>query len=220
MNIAIIGAGNIGMVLARQLDKAGHHVTLAFSRDQQKLQQKAAQIGPNVQASSAAEAVRTSEVIILSCLWANIDAVLSEAGDLSGKIVIDATNQYDAQGLVSLPETVAAYNQARMPGAQLVRTFNMFTADSLGAVGAGEHDSVAMLYAAESADARATAEEIIAATGFTPVYIGGWDVVSFIEIPTGPALGKAYSPEAAGKIAEALLSHDIAKATDLANAPQ
>ena len=52
MNIAIIGAGHIGAHLARQCAKTGHEVTLAFSHDEQRLQDLAHQIGPGVQAAS------------------------------------------------------------------------------------------------------------------------------------------------------------------------
>ena len=45
MNIAVIGAGHIGGNLARQLARAGHQLTLGFSRDINVLQALANEIG-------------------------------------------------------------------------------------------------------------------------------------------------------------------------------
>jgi len=217
MKIAIIGAGNIGGHLAKQFSRAGHEVVISFSRDQQKLQQQASSLGQGVRADSVAEAVRQSDVIVLSCLWADIDSALAEAGDMSGKIVIDATNPYTPSGLVELPASVAEYNQARMPGAKIIRTFHMFTAEFQQEVSNGDHQPVAIFFAAEDASVKTVAEKLIACTGFTPVYVGGWDVVKFIDIPAGIILGKSYSPADAQKIADAIQQGDERDAKRLAD---
>jgi predicted dinucleotide-binding enzyme len=217
MNIAIIGAGNIGSNLAGRFSKAGHSVTISFSQDQQRLIQKAHAIGNGVVADTVANAVMRSEVVVLSCLWADIDTALAQAGSLADKIVIDVTNQYTATGLAQLPTSVAVYNQARIPQAKLIRSFNMLTADAQKAAGQGQRLSTAMFYAAEDTSIKPIAEQLIKETGFTPIYIGGWDVVQLIEASTGFVLGKSYTPADAQRIADVIQQGNLTLATELAN---
>lgn len=215
MNIAIIGAGNIGGNIAAQLSKAGHQVTICFSCDEDTLQQKAAQLGEGIHVATVSKAVRDSEVLVFAMPWPEIDTAITEVGDVRGKIIIDATNQYGPDGLVTLPTTVAEFNQKRLPGAYLVRTFNMFFASYEAEVGAGQHRPVAMFFVTEHAEAIATAEQIITDTGFEPVYLGGQKVAGLIEAPDGMLLGKAYAPDVAKQIVAAAQSKDISKLHEL-----
>src|SRR5689334_6573433 len=126
-SIGVIGAGRIGGNAARLLARAGHDVTVSYSRDADKLQALADEIGGR--AATPAEAAQ-ADVVILSVPWRLIDEVLAEAGPLDGKIVIDTTNQFGASGWEELPGglTAAQFNQRRMPGARLVKSFNTLTA--------------------------------------------------------------------------------------------
>src|SRR5690242_21034067 len=118
-SIGVIGAGRIGGNAARLLARAGHDVTVSYSRDADKLQALADDIG--ARAGTPAEAAQ-ADVVILSVPWRLIDDVLAEAGPLDGKIVIDTTNQFGTNGWEELPGgvTAAQFNQRRMPGARLV----------------------------------------------------------------------------------------------------
>ena len=129
MRIGVIGAGRIGGNAARLLAAAGHEVMLSFSRDLDRLREQAEAIGERASAGEVDEAARFGEVVILSVPWRLIDDVLERAGSLEGKIVIDTTNHYGSGGLESLPDGKAAaqVNQARMPGARLVKSFNTLT---------------------------------------------------------------------------------------------
>src|SRR4051812_42510961 len=116
MRIAIVGPGRIGSNCARQFAKAGHDVVVTFSRDATKLEELAGEIGGSAEADPAA-AVTGAEVVVLSVPWRVIDEALEEIGSLDGKIVIDTTNQYGADGWIELPggQTAAQHNAARMP---------------------------------------------------------------------------------------------------------
>lgn len=215
MRIAIIGVGNIGSNLAAQLSKAGHEITICFSRDQDRLKQKATQLGKTIRVATVAQAVKDSEVLVFAMPWSEVDSVLAEAGDVTGKVIIDATNQFGSDGPVALPTTVAQYNQNRLPGAYLVRAFNMFFASYEAEVGAGQHRPVAMFFVTEHDQAKSIAKQVIADTGFVPVYLGGWDVAQLIEIPDGMLLGKTYKPEIAEQIASAARAKDASKLQEL-----
>jgi predicted dinucleotide-binding enzyme len=114
MNVAIVGAGHVGGNIARQLARAGHTITVSFARDNQALQALAAEIGGR--AATPSEAVSGSEVVVVSVPWGAIPDALAQAGSISGKIVIDTTNQFGAGSKPADGQTAAAFNAARMLG--------------------------------------------------------------------------------------------------------
>ena len=126
MHIGIIGAGNIGGNIARQLARAGHQITISFTRDLTTLEALADEIGAT--AARPADAAQ-ADVIVLSVPWGAIDQALAQAGPLGGRIVIDTTNQFAAGRLAGLEgHTAARHNANRMPGARYTKCFNTLTA--------------------------------------------------------------------------------------------
>ena len=115
MNVAVVGAGRIGGNVAAQLARAGHQVTVSFARDQERVQALAVAIGAS--AAMPADAVAAAEVVVLSVPWGAIEQALDAAGSLSGKVVIDTTNQFGPGPKPSAGQTAAAFNAERMPGA-------------------------------------------------------------------------------------------------------
>jgi 8-hydroxy-5-deazaflavin:NADPH oxidoreductase len=84
MRLAIIGAGNVGKALGTALAAKGHVIAYG-TRNPAKTTE------PN--ATSVADALKTAELVILATPWSVTEALVCEhAGDLAGKIVIDATN--------------------------------------------------------------------------------------------------------------------------------
>lgn len=128
MKIGIIGSGNIGGTCARQAVRAGHQVMLSFSRDRERLDEFARELGRHATSGSPRQAVEFGDVIILSVPWGVIPLALSEAGELNGKIVIDTTNQFGSGPKPGPQQTAAAFNASRMPGARYVKSFNTLTA--------------------------------------------------------------------------------------------
>lgn len=218
MNIAIIGAGRIGANLARQFAKQGHAITLAFSRDEQRLHDLATQLDAGAHAASPAAAVSRADVVILAVPWNAIDVALHEMGAVTGKIVIDTTNPFshgpvDLGGMSSL-----TYNQQRLPGAKVAKAFNTITADFQAEVAAGLHRPVAMFYAAVDPEAQRVAAELVSAMGFVPVALEGPAEV-LMEAPRRPGAvyGEGYAPADAEQIADTA-KHDLATASQLADA--
>src|SRR5919108_5991500 len=99
-SIGVIGAGRIGGNAARLLAKAGHDVVVSYSRDPERLQALADEIGARV--GTLAEAAQ-ADVVMLSVPWRLIDDVLAEAGSLDDRIVIDTTNHFGPGGLPGPP---------------------------------------------------------------------------------------------------------------------
>lgn len=92
MKIAIIGSGNVGATLAKKWIKAGHTILIGarFPLSEKNIK-LATEIGED-RFSSIENAVKQSEIILISTpATATIDVVKS-LGDTTGKIIIDTMN--------------------------------------------------------------------------------------------------------------------------------
>ena len=174
MRIGVIGAGRIGGNAARLFAQAGHEVLVSFSRDPQKLDALAAEIGGR--AGTPREAVAFGDVVMLAVSWTLIDDVLAQAGPLDGKIVIDTTNQFGREGWEDLgDQTAAQVNAARMPGARYTKAFNTLTSgfqpEAAGRTGA---DRVVMFLCGDDDAAKRVVGGLIDDAGFTPSTWAPW----------------------------------------------
>lgn len=91
MNIAIVGTGNIGGALATKWALKGHTILLGVNN---KNQFKGRELlnNQNTSVSSISEAVSKSEVVLIAIPPTAIFEVLPQLNNVTGKIVIDATN--------------------------------------------------------------------------------------------------------------------------------
>lgn len=208
MRIGFIGAGHIGGNAARLFAAAGHDVMLSFARDPQSLADRAAAIGPRASVGTPAEAAKFGEVTMLSVQWPVIPLALEQSGPLRG-IVIDTTNQFERRGVVSLPGGVsaAAYNQQRLPGTSLVKSFNTLTsAFQAQAADRPAETRVAMFLSGEDAVAKGVVSMLIRDAGFEPVDLGGFEQAHLQEAPRRPGAvyGEEYRLPAALMVVEAV----------------
>ncbi len=167
---------------------AGHEVLVSFSRDRDTLATLATELGDRARTGTAAEAVTFGPVVMISAPWTAIDVALAAAGSLAGKIVIDTTNQFVPGGLDDLgAQTAAEINQARRPGARLVKAFNTLTsgfqAEAGGRTGT---DQVVLFLCGDDADAKATVASLIDDAGFVPVDLGDLADAAPMEAPRRP----------------------------------
>ncbi len=132
MKIGIIGAGNVGGTLGRILTKKGHQIVFGV-RDPQssKVQAAVDSTGGKALAASVREAASHGEVLILATPWNATQEAIASAGNLTGKIIIDATNPLEmtpaglAAGLTIGHTTSAAEEIAQWaPFALIVKAFN------------------------------------------------------------------------------------------------
>jgi 8-hydroxy-5-deazaflavin:NADPH oxidoreductase len=195
MEIGIIGAGHIGGNAARRFALSGHSVLLSYSRDPSTLDALAREIGKRARAGTPADAA-ACPVVVLSVPWRMIDDALAQAGSLTGRIVIDTTNQYGPGGLVTFPggATAAQYNAARMPRARYTKTFNTLTAGFQAAVASRTStDRVVQWVAGDDAEATATVLQLVRDAGYAPVDLGGTSDCAVMEAPRRP--GAVYGEE-------------------------
>ncbi len=92
MTTAIIGVGNIGATVARQLAAGGENLLIA-SQSKETADTLAAELGSNVSSTTVDDAIARSDSVILA-VWFNVlkDIVSSHAADLVGKVIVDPSN--------------------------------------------------------------------------------------------------------------------------------
>jgi predicted dinucleotide-binding enzyme len=91
MNIAIIGTGNVGGALATNWSKKGHNIYLGV-QDVKQFKGMELLKNQNTNAYSIKEAVAKSEVLLIATPPTAIFDILESMGEVSNKIIIDATN--------------------------------------------------------------------------------------------------------------------------------
>ena len=93
MNIAIIGAGNVGGARGEAWAKKGHDVYFGVRDPKaEKAQALVKKIGAKARAVSPAEAAAACDIIVLSTPWPAAEAAIRSLGNIKGKIVLDAIN--------------------------------------------------------------------------------------------------------------------------------
>ncbi len=121
MNIAIIGSGNVGGALAQRWIKAGHNVLIGA---QFPLSEKNISLATKIGEDRFAvikNAVKQCEVILIATPPTAIFEVIEQLGDVSGKVIIDATN-----AVMKSPEpyTTVYHALADKTNAEIVKCFN------------------------------------------------------------------------------------------------
>jgi 8-hydroxy-5-deazaflavin:NADPH oxidoreductase len=189
MNIGILGAGNMGAALGNIWAAAGHRVIFSVSRDAAKLEKLAREAGPIARAGSVAEAVRDSDVLLLA-VWPNLlDEVLTQAGDLTGKILISCVSglRPDMSGhTMGLPtdltEPMAAQIARKAPGAHVVEAFNSTFAEIVAAPSRRfDTERPSIFYCGDDPEAKQTTATLIEAADFEAVDAGPLSVAAALE---------------------------------------
>jgi predicted dinucleotide-binding enzyme len=91
MKIAIIGTGNVGGALATKWAHKGHEINLGV-RDANSFKGKELLENPNTKVHTIENAVKVSDIILISTPATAAVEVVKSLGDTTGKIIIDAMN--------------------------------------------------------------------------------------------------------------------------------
>jgi predicted dinucleotide-binding enzyme len=190
MNIAIIGAGNLGGALGKSWAKAGHTIIFGV-RDPAEAKTKPpfAEIGNAATACLVPDAVRQAGVIVLATPWEAVADVIKVMGDVRGKIIIDCTNPLflNAEGSLSLTvgsSTSGAEEVERLAkGARVAKAFNTYGYENFADSrypGYGEAKPV-MFYCSDDDEAKEAVEKLATDLGFEPVDTGGLGMARSLE---------------------------------------
>jgi predicted dinucleotide-binding enzyme len=112
-------------------------------------------------------------VVVLAIWYPAVDDVLGCYGDqLDGKVVVDITNPIDVDAFEPLDlEAGSAVQDAKAPGAKVVKAFNTTFAGTLGEGQVGGQP-LDVLIASDAEDAKETVSRIVTDAGLRPIDAG------------------------------------------------
>jgi predicted dinucleotide-binding enzyme len=189
MSIGIIGAGNIGLAVARTLARAGIAATIANSRGPQSLRESVAPLGPTITAGTREQAA-DADMVVIAVNWSKLPAAMAGLPAWNGRIVIDANNPIEAplfkpvdlNGLVS-SQVVAGL----VSGARLVKAFNHLRADVLAGDPRADGGRRVLFYSGDDSAAKAEVGALIDRLGFAGIDLGSLAVGGTLaQFPGGP----------------------------------
>jgi predicted dinucleotide-binding enzyme len=173
MQIAIIGAGNVGTALTAALTRAGHKVTIT-SRDPGDAARVASTTGADA-VPTIADAVVGADIVIPAVPFSSLPEIASEIGDAAaGKPVVDVTNRisFGSDG----PDIDATSSNAEelaelLPRSPVVKAFNTLFASHQADPFA---DGIQLdgFVAGDDADAKQTVLDLVGSIGLNPVDVG------------------------------------------------
>ena len=204
MKISIVGAGNMGSALVKQLHAADHQVTVS-ARELNKATALASRYD-GVKAVSVADAAKGADIVILATGYADAVPALKSLGDLTGKIVVDITNPLtpDYMGLTLGHSTSAAEEIAKaIPGAYVVKAFNTLFAQVLdGGANFGNGQKASVFVATDNDQAKQKVKALVESLEFSFVDSGSLKNARYLEplaglniyLGYGAGLGTAIAP--------------------------
>ena len=189
MTTAIIGIGNIGTIVARNLVQGGERVILA-NRDKSKADKLAAELGDLATSAEVADAIAQSDVVVLALYLEVMRFFIPEFGEkLVGKIVVDPSNPVGPDGKGGITRTLPVDQSSgqiiahMLPnGAKFVKAFGTLSAESLVSASRRVPERAVLFYATDDAGAGEAVARLITAAGFDPVKVGGVDQSIRIEV--------------------------------------
>lgn len=126
MTVAIIGIGNVGRTLGQRVLAGGD--ALVFGVRDPKV---GGDVPAGARVAAPSEAASGADVVIFAVPAGALVDAAKDAGNLSGKVVIDCTNplRFDSAGPVWAPPREGSATQAlaaALPGLAVVKGFNHF----------------------------------------------------------------------------------------------
>lgn len=177
MRIGIIGTGNIGRTLGKKWINAGHQVkfgTRNLSKEDTISFVKS--LGSNASLSNIKEAINTSEIIVVAIPGSTVQEFFSTYGeDLSGKVIIDPSNNIKAETMNSLQ-----YFNKYVEASEYYRAFNSlgwenFENPTFGSLKAD------LFYCGSNNEGQSKVEQLIKSVGLNPICIGGLETISVVD---------------------------------------
>ncbi|WP_157359826.1 NAD(P)-binding domain-containing protein [Caldimonas brevitalea] len=175
MDIGIIGSGNIGSTLARNLRALGHRVSIANSRGPASLASLAAETG--ARAATVEQAAGAKDLAIITIPQSAVLNLPREVIRSTPAIVVDTGNYYPSRDgrIAEIDEGLTDSEWvARVLGRPVVKAFNNIVAGSLATRGVpvGDPRRVCLSVAGDVPQAKETVQDLIRALGFDVIDAG------------------------------------------------
>jgi len=177
--ISIVGSGNMATAIGTRAAKHGHTIEL-MSRNTAKAQALADQIGNGATVGTFGGRP-AGDIVIVAVLYAGAVEVVSLFGDaLSGKILVDITNPFNADGtglLTTAGHSVSQQIAAAAPeGTHVVKAFNTIFGGVLA-----DDKPLDVFFAGDSAEAKARVAAFLESLDMRPLDAGGLEMTYVLE---------------------------------------
>ncbi len=181
MQIAVLGARNIGGTLGKKWARAGHTVVFGVRNvDNPEVQELVNSLGENASVNTIANAIAQGEIVVFAIPAAAMDETIATyAQALDGKVVIDTTNKFGTPVMNS-----AATFAARTPGAQVFRAFNSLGWENFENPQFGDVQAD-LFYCGPEGEAQVQVEKLIADVGLRPIRVGNLDSIQLVDAVAG-----------------------------------
>jgi predicted dinucleotide-binding enzyme len=206
MRVGILGSGLMGGKLGTLFARAGHEVVFSYSRKPEKLKRLARDAGGNTRAGTPSEAAQDADAILLAVHWLQVDAVLKQAGDLSGKVIVTCClpmNAEDTELTIAHTSSGAEALARKVRQAQVVAAFGTIPSEVLFGVfeARGQANRPSMVYYGDHQSAKEVAATLIRDVGFDPVNAGPLRIARYAEPFTMLIAQLAYEAEGGPELA-------------------
>ncbi|GIK56575.1 MAG: NAD(P)-binding domain-containing protein [Chloroflexi bacterium] len=183
MKIAIIGTGNVGQALGAGWSQKGHTVIFGSRHpNEEKVRHILDMAGGNARAALPEAAAAEAEVVVLAVPGTAVLTTIPTLGNLSGKILVDATNPI-APGLqLAVGHTTSGAEQvaALAAGARVVKAFNTTGAENM-ANPIYQGEPITMFICGDEVAAKTAVTQLAQDLGFDVADVGGLDKARLLE---------------------------------------
>jgi predicted dinucleotide-binding enzyme len=195
--VAVIGTGNVGMALGTEFASQGHTIIYG-SRDPSgmKAQVLVEKTGKGASAMLPADAAEAADMVLLAVPGMVVESVARGLGDLTGKIVIDATNPLVMDEQMHVSYGVDTSNgeivQAALPGAFVVKAFNTISWQQMIDPDSASGPLSVPLVGDDQAS-KDTVAEMVSKMGLDPIDLGPLEYARWTEFAAVVALNNEFS---------------------------
>jgi predicted dinucleotide-binding enzyme len=207
MRVGILGSGLMGGKLGTLFARAGHEVVFSYARSARKLARLARESQGRARAGTPAEAACDADALLLAVHWSRVDAVLKQAGQLSGKVLITCSlpmNASDTALVIGHDSSGAEELAKRARRARVVAAFGTIPSEVLFSVFAARRRKSkrpSLVYCGDDRDAKELAATLIRDVGFDPVDAGPLRMARYTEPFTLLIAQLAYESGASPELA-------------------
>jgi predicted dinucleotide-binding enzyme len=185
MDVGMIGAGRIGLAMARTALRAGRQIVMANSRGPESLVSSVATLGEGASAGTVEEAA-SADIVVIAVPWPRVGEAV-EGLRWDGRIIIDATNDFDPSDLNG--RTSSQVLADLVPGARVVKAANTLGAAVLASdphEGGGRR---VIFLSGDDADAKSAVKALFEDAGFVAIDLGDLASGGSMQQLGGPLAG-------------------------------
>ena len=206
MRIGILGSGLMGAKLGTLFARAGHDVVFSYARSERKLKRLAREARGNARAGTPSDAARDADALLLAVHWSRVDAVLKQAGVLSGKVIVTCSlpmSSSDTKLVIAHTSSGAEALAKKARRAHVVSAFGTVPSEVLFGVFQARRkvNRPSLVYCGDDRGAKDVAATLIRDVGFDPVDAGPLRIARYME-PFSLLMGQlAYEGDGSPELA-------------------